>query len=389
MYFGKITSILIFLILYIVVLFLAYQGEIREKRGKSAKSYFVIIVVVLCFFSSIRGENVGTDYKVYAKLIFQLAGNANSMALLIALNTRFEIVYLVIAYIVRIVTDNIHVFMFFIQLICTFPIYVGIYKKRNEISITYASLAYICLLYPMTFNAMRQNAAMALLFLGSVYLFEKRYKTAVIWLVISTLFHSSAIFSIALVLFIFLVRKVKNRNIRSFLTFAVPIVVVFLMINWNSIAYGAIKIGILPERYAHQIAVFEAGTMEQYTSVSSAGYVDYLFRIIFVAVPSAVAIRRKYLKNELFQVLKLAYVVDFLMYSFFFFSLHTIYGYRIVMIYDYLNVLLLARIVKRHSNNKNIKGFTIIELAIVAILIAYFVLYYGWYGAHQVIPFSV
>lgn len=207
---------MIYLLVFFISSFLFYLAE--HIRGKRLTVVLNTIAVLLpCVLAACRDYGVGTDIMTYAVPAFDSATSIEDPivwgAILLA-DQHYEPLYWWMPWVLARFTENAHWLLFTTQLLITCPTYFALkkYKKLFHIDIWFAMLLWNFALYNLGLNLMRQSIAIALLFLAAAYLFEKRYRFFVIYMLIATGFHTTGLMGCSILYMYWLLRQEVTTN---------------------------------------------------------------------------------------------------------------------------------------------------------------------------------
>lgn len=213
--------------LSLVLIGLAYESLNAitiSKYNKKTPAYFFIIpsFFILFYISTFRGDFT-TDYKNYSNL-FQLYNKYSFSELL---NARFqnEIGFIYINKIIGLFTEDVIYFfavMAFVILFCFF-----IHLTKYSVNVWLSVLMFVTAgSFYASFNITRHIFAVAIIFIGSKYLYERKFFKWTLVVILATLFHKTAIIMIP---FYFILNfRIKIRN---WVLIAIGSVVVILLFD--------------------------------------------------------------------------------------------------------------------------------------------------------------
>lgn len=193
----------------------------RKDFSYFAHLFFAVSVLVLVVLAGCRDYTIGTDVLVYGNNVFNLSRQSTSLIELIKKYGTFvsderdtwEILFLAINYFVGRFTDSAHWVYAVIACIIYSNFFIGIYKYRDNLSITLAWLFFILLLFARSLNLMRQMLAMSVMFLGSYHILKRESIKYIPYAIIAFLFHQSSLpFSITFVVIGFLLLGKNNTT---------------------------------------------------------------------------------------------------------------------------------------------------------------------------------
>lgn len=171
-----------------------------DKDNKPVYAPYLWLMLSMFFpiaLAAIRADNVGTDISIYVEDTFESVLAAES--LLDAWDDlAIEPLYVLIAYIAKYLSSDLWSILFLTELCVVVPFWVSFVKLRNRVNATYALFLFYGLMYNHTLNMMRQSIALAFVFLAVVYMFDKRYKQMIFFLIIAFGFHITTILALLL-----------------------------------------------------------------------------------------------------------------------------------------------------------------------------------------------
>lgn len=182
--------------------FLVYISD-RIRIGRSrqlsqfAKCFFILIAAMIpCILAGLRDNTIGTDTSLYGIHIYNAASQNSFMIFMKDQYTSVEPLFKLWAYIVSIPKSR---FIFFagLEAACVIPVFVRLiqdYQKEAWIGV----MIYYFWLFGFTLNIMRQSIAIALLFWGSKYIYERNIKKFSIVVLAAMGFHLSAVVGLAI-----------------------------------------------------------------------------------------------------------------------------------------------------------------------------------------------
>ena len=187
---------------------------------KTQIKFFMLIGIAFpVILAALRSDVVGTDVRVYAEQLFDMAVSSNSFNDFTRMHwysvwryktvSEFEIGYVILVY----VCAKLHSFALLLgltQFLTLYPISMVLdkYKKRYSGIMTIGLSIYYLLFYNMSLNMMRQWIAMAMMLLAFQYFKDGSNKYFIITFIIAILFHKAAILG----LFIIMAYKFLNKK---------------------------------------------------------------------------------------------------------------------------------------------------------------------------------
>ena len=214
-----------------IVCFLASCGFfwLSEKcKSRFAENIFAVIAILLpCILAGLRADIVGTDVKVYAEPLYNVAKESHTFSEY--MNQRwfviwrykyvkdFEIGFSLVVLLIQKLGGSFAMVLFVIQVLIIGPIYLGLKKLQKPYPICFGMFVFYCLFYNTSLNMMRQWIAMAILFMAFPCLVSDEKKKYCILVLVSCLFHTSAIMGFAILLvYMYSTKRRDNIKIANF-----------------------------------------------------------------------------------------------------------------------------------------------------------------------------
>lgn len=214
-----------------------------SSRKKIPNYFFIIPSFLLLFFISTFRGDFNTDYRNYTN-IFHLINNY-SLTDVFTVGFNIENGYILLNKLIGMFTDN-EIYLFAIT---TFIILYGFYHQFNKYSVNIwlSVLMFVTAgSYYASFNITRQILTVAIIFMGSKFLYERKFFKYLLVVILATLFHKSAI--IMLPFYFILNFRINLRNMFFILAGSVFIILFFDSIlafvqnyaydNYTEDAYG-------------------------------------------------------------------------------------------------------------------------------------------------------
>ena len=213
-------SISIYIVLFVVLLFVAKLAELTNNRKLS-----YLIIVILSLVAGLRGETVGIDTAGYLDAIENIIDGRLEYAYGMEWSFRY------ICYAVSLIVKEPQNFLIIFALITNALIVIRLWGLRKYISFTWGIFAYYSMFYWMSMNLSRQFIAIAIVFYCSKYLLAGKNIKFVFGVVIASLFHQTALISILLIWFNVVNWNNMNRAQRRFFVFVTtlsPISIIYV-----------------------------------------------------------------------------------------------------------------------------------------------------------------
>ena len=210
--------------IYVLVFALSlFFFKIALRFRKERRQLFILFsglgLFFPCFLAGIRSINMGTDVNVYILPLFIGAGSFDSFFefALHKQSSISDILYLLLTYICRLISDDYFLLFFMITFLSMITIYIALLidnnnkqsESKSNSNILLGMLLYFLFMYNSTFNMARQSIAIGFIVLGFAFLRNNNKKNCYISIFVASLFHNTAIIIIP---FIFLYNYIKNKG---------------------------------------------------------------------------------------------------------------------------------------------------------------------------------
>ena len=247
---------IIYLITFFItcVLCVILQKYIKNKILKVIFS--ILIILIPSIIGGFRDLTIGTDVLVYGEKYFKYANSYQNILNYIT-SYDIDIGYLAINFLVSRFTNDVHIFLFVLQLIVNTLVFITLYKYKERVPLWLSMLCYLTLYYCRTFNLIRQSMALAIVFWGIKKKKKKEFIKYFIVVLLASLFHPSA--WIALLLYIInILLNSKNERIYSFIIVSSAL---FVVLAFPILMKVLNSLNILPERYYNYLTIYARDEM--------------------------------------------------------------------------------------------------------------------------------
>ncbi|CRK80176.1 EpsG family protein [Neobacillus massiliamazoniensis] len=201
------TFILIFSVLF------AFLAQIVAKRV-SANIMIGIIVLILSITAGLRSSMVGLDTMQYIRIIESTSSTYSGELYYRYFEIGFQILIKILMFLVK----EPHYVLLLISLITNSLIIRTLWFFREKISFSLSIFCYITMFYFETYNILRQWLAIAIIFFAIRYLLKSRYVLFLIFVIIASTIHYSAIISLVFIpIHLFIKKKLSFNIILTFL----------------------------------------------------------------------------------------------------------------------------------------------------------------------------
>lgn len=369
----------------------------KTPERKVRQTTLFLALLIPCLLAGVRASNVGTDTNGYAKLIFDAA--YGSRGLVDFFNSTiyyewkmvkisyFEYGFTLLAFITAKVLGSFSSFLFFSEFLTLFPIYSAYIsiKKKFGIEIWLCLVMFFCLFYNITFNAIRQSIALAFIFWGTInYYTQKPPKTMIIPMMVSILFHRSAIVYVFAMLLVSITIRGKRKirfvrigilriGINNFFSAILIFAALFIVLGGNKIIVQLLEI-INLARFSNYIN----GTIR--LSIN-----QLLLQVPYIGI--LLAERKRITSRDQIQI------DTFMTFLMLMFSLNIIlsqlatitpHSWRATMLFALFNTLYFPLI---HQKEKSLIRKKIISITLIGYSVVYWYYNFVLTGRHATVPY--
>lgn len=206
--------------------------------------YLVLSVTAVVLLAGMRDYTVGTDVQVYGNSLFYYAKEYHPFSVYLDRFSHIEPLYLALVYFSAMVAQEPHILYFLTGLLIYAFLMLSFVKIRGSFPITLTWLAFLCLLYGDTYNAMRQCVAIAIgiwAFFSAVEGYKIKF---IVGVLVAFLFHNTAIIIIPTYFVYFILQKNNKFWVKCTLLILVFGGIVF----FNEILSYLMQIGLLDDK---------------------------------------------------------------------------------------------------------------------------------------------
>lgn len=217
--YWKTSTMIMFLFIGIIVCLLGKMGA-KKRKGNNLVQWagiysnvkhirinwpYILMFLLLLFVFTFRSENTGADTIEYVK-IFKASTQLVEFNNLLDTFNYYEPLFLLVNYLVRLITENYTVYFFVCGCIISYSYVRFIYTfwdaKKNHLFLVIFAAA-----FHYDLNVLRSALATSFVLLSLCSIYEKRYFKSVMLIMIGILFHYTAIINIPLPIFYYLIEK--------------------------------------------------------------------------------------------------------------------------------------------------------------------------------------
>ena len=247
---------MIYIAVFALSSFIFWKAE--KDKDKYKKKMLVFLGFILpVILAGLRADSVGTDVEVYGKWAYNQAILTDSFKIYYQARTESilgDIGYYFLTYVSAKIFPNYHIGLFIYSMIIQLFLYLGL-KKYHRIFNTpvwLGMLLYYVTLYNYSLNLLRQSIAIVIIFYGSAYIFEKKYWKFILFLILATLFHSSAFIAVVMLPMYALLKHGGNNSLKKqFFRGSIFVIgLMFVLYEISNILQTLVTMGIVRSNYS-------------------------------------------------------------------------------------------------------------------------------------------
>lgn len=167
---------------------IAEGAPLKKDRG----IFMIIAMIIMALLVAFRSSQVGNDTPEYLRIFNEILSNSDYVSI-----TRFEVGYVFLNRLVGKFTSNAQG-VFIVCAIIQYSVFIWFIKKHSK-NYALSLLLFFLLTFSSTLNIVRQALAMSFVFIAFDRILYKKPFGAIFWIIVATLFHTSAIITIILV----------------------------------------------------------------------------------------------------------------------------------------------------------------------------------------------
>ena len=214
-------TILIYVIFEIIALFFLKLAQNNRTNGKHTKGkvkkstiYLIISFCSLAFLVCFRDVSVGKDTSAYANVYLRIINGNASIEDLQWLGIGYRIICKIVGFFAG---NTYYILNILVGFVTIYLFYKTIWENSEIPWLSIYILISTCLYY-QTFNQARQMLAIAITFYALKYIKENNFKKYLIFILISTSIHSSAIVMIPF--YLIANKKIDRKNTIKYIIIA-------------------------------------------------------------------------------------------------------------------------------------------------------------------------
>lgn len=227
----------IYILSFALSILLIYIGNLACFESHIGKVMIIVGLLIPILLATYRSLYVGTDTLVYIKPTFDAAiwnSNYNGYMNYIIPRGRvadIEIGYTSFIYFVAKIFGNFQLLLFLSQCLINLNVYLSLKKTVKKNTIWLGMTIYYLLFFNMSLNAARQTIAMSFILLATAFFMEKKLLRSLLLILVSFLFHKSAIIGIISILIYLVAFEMNKESKIKFKSISKKRVLIFLVIE--------------------------------------------------------------------------------------------------------------------------------------------------------------
>mgnify|MGYP004598912551 CR=1 FL=1 len=365
---------MIYIGMFVVTILCTYIAERTEKKEKKIVFVFfsILSILVPSILAGIRTLDIGIDLQVYVEKIFLLATRCNTFKEYFEVcNTDF--LYMVVNYLVSRFTNNINWLLFVFELINMSLAYLFIYNNRKTNPMWLSMAVYLFLFYNISLNLVRQGLAISVILFSMRYVENRKFIKFLICIVVATLFHSTAVFTIPVYFIFNIIENAKHKKIYKFLI--VSVITIAVLNYENIIKFLIYDLRILSVKYINYITIYSREEIDF-------NYAFTLFRLFWIII-SMICYKNLKNANEKNESYIFLLIIDLILNQIGMFSK---YADRIAYYYGLPALIYMIPILYKGFKNNSLNKF-IVYLGILLMLIFYWWFIFIHFKTGETYPF--
>lgn len=357
------ASIVFYLLFFALLISFSYLGF--YKKNKICAVLAILLPMLVAGFRF----NVGTDYAAYYEMYNQVSNESSSEIMSRLRSGASEPLILLVISLCGNVLFGHWLFFAFFALITALFLYLS-FKKFDEKMAWLLYSGAMLILFPLSFNAMRQIAAISVItfvLMNIIFDKEKRYLHYFLFTLLAVSIHYSTILFLPVLLVPLIAIKTNYKRLSFLITIALGVALVVL----PPLTTLILEAGILPDKYANTFMQYESAAIS--------------FDLLIIGIIAVLAfITRKHFNSYTKETNRI--VMTMMSCAVFYAGLGLFSAYigRMADFFWPINIIALWLIIDRLEDKPQTK---MIIFLIIPIL--YFVASYIIMGNSQIIPYQV
>lgn len=196
-----------YLVAFVISIVATYLASNSSDRGFAKVLYTIFAIAPLVILAAFRAHTVGTDTANYVSLFRDALEEGDGILRYIYLHPSFEFGFLAYNYIIAQFVKTVEVYYLITYGLIVGFTYASAMRLKEYLSPAVFMAIYYTLFFSDSLNVMRQYIAIALVFYAVSNLFTDRVKSYVIFTILASLFHASAVLSFLIGIVYFITKR--------------------------------------------------------------------------------------------------------------------------------------------------------------------------------------
>ena len=268
------------MIVYIITFALSLLGVKMADSWYDDRRRFLVgsLLAVLppILIAGLRDSTVGSDMELYIVPIFTgIASNGQNLMEFIDSYPFMEIGYLFVNYVIAQLTDQPFFLLASIHILIIIPLYITAMKWRECLSPVLFMFIFYMIFFQESLSIVRQSIALSFSMLALTFFIEKRYINYFVFIIISFLFHQTAVIALSFPLVYIIVDRFSIREYYLYYI-GVTLIIVLFFLNLDGILIWLIDSGYIDLKFLKY-------TSEDNTFSPVLGATNIVVKIIIIA----------------------------------------------------------------------------------------------------------
>lgn len=364
----------IYLIMFASCFVCCYLSS-RMKGKKASILFDILSIMIPSIIAGYRDLSIGKDISVYGEYMHHVASHSSVSNFFSTFGYQ-DILYSILTIAIGGIFKDIHIFLFFLQLLNCAIVYKACKNHDDKIPVCVSYSLFLMSLYFRQLNLLRQGLSLSIAILAISYLLKDDKKKFIILSIFAILSHFSAI----VLVLVYFVYKNSNKRIKNKLFFpALYFTLIAILILFFPFLRLVTSIGILPNKY----------TYEYFLRCLNVGYgIDSLgtiFKLIWCLVIIMISCKDR-AKNKIVNYSFFVHVafIDFILWNY---NIYILYIDRLSFYFGYIYVLFLLPQLVVVLKNK-LSNRALYYLLLMGLFVAYWYLRFIVQNAGNVYPYT-
>lgn len=342
---------------YIIIIFMIL--DLLTNNTKIKKKLSIVLMIILTLLAMLRNKSVGSDTNLFCSAFLLI----DKLPILECLETRYEFLNIILFKIIGIFCKDAQALIIVSSIIINFSVYKFIINNsKNPLTTT---ILYFTLNYYFIFLClMRQAFALTMILVGYEMLKKGRKNLFCVFIVLASLFHTSAI-----IFLILLPLKKINKNV-NVLFIVIPFSIIGYLLGKNILS---VSVNIISEYTKYMDSSYIGSS---YITAGLYTLTSFIFLLFGLTVPSKLAIESEYKNDINYNLLKWIIGVGTIFSAI---SIKVAVFSRVYIYFGFFSILWLSNSIHllNKKNNLIIWKFIIYLFTMLYVIV---ISKFNWYG---------